>query len=142
MNSPSVDFFVVSLVLRNASGDLLLVRKRGTERFMLVGGKVEPGESHREAVVREAAEEVALDLDPAFVSLLGQWIAGAANEPGLVMASDVFVAALTGEPVASNEIEELRWLPIEPGVDYAADASLSPMLVEHVIPALLTQTQD
>ena len=81
-------------------------------------------------------------LDPASVSLLGQWIAGAANESGLVMASDVFVAALTGEPVASNEIEELRWLPIEPGVDYAADASLSPMLVEHVVPALLTQTQD
>lgn len=133
---PRVDFFVVSVTLRDERGRLLLVRKRDTERFMLPGGKVEPGETHLAAILREAAEEVSLALDPASVGLLGHWTAGAANEPGLVIASDVFTAPLPGEPVASAEIEELRWLPIEPGRDYAADASLSPMLTEHVIPAL------
>lgn len=51
----------------------------------------------------------------------------------------MFAAPLPGEPVASAEIEELRWLPIDPACDYAADALLSPMLVEHVIPALVAR---
>lgn len=132
-----VDFFVVSITLRNAQGDLLLVRKRGTDRFMLPGGKVEPGESHLAAILREVAEEVSLMLTPPSVSLLGHWTAGAANEPGMVIASDVFTAPLPGEPTASAEIEELRWLPIDGDHDYADDHTLSPMLTEHVIPALL-----
>lgn len=132
-----VDFFVVSVTLRNSRGDLLLVRKRGTHRFMLPGGKVEPDETHLAAIVREVGEEVRLTLDPASVTLLGHWSAGAANEPGLMIASDVFTAPLVGEPVASAEIDELRWLPIDGSRDYAADPSLSPMLTEHVIPALL-----
>lgn len=37
--------FVVSVALRNASGDLLVARKRGASAFMLPGGKVEAGES-------------------------------------------------------------------------------------------------
>lgn len=136
-----VDFFVVSVTLRNPSGDLLLVRKRGTDRFMLPGGKVEPGETHLDAIVREVGEEVSLTLDPASVSLLGHWTAGAANEPGLVIASDVFTAPLPGEPVASAEIDELRWLPIDRSHDYGSDPSLSPMLTEHVIPALLARLE-
>ena len=129
--------FVVSVTLRNTAGDLLLVRKRGTDRFMLPGGKVEPGETHVAAAVREVAEEVGLDLSPGSVGLLGRWSAGAANEPGMVITSDVFTAPLPGEPAASAEIEELRWLPIDPSIDHAADPSLSPMLTEHVIAVLL-----
>ena len=136
---PAPDFFVVSCTLLDRLGQLLLVRKRGTSRFMLSGGKVEAGETHLDAVLREVAEEVSLALDPAAVWLLGHWTAGAANEPGLRIASDVFAAPLPGEPVASAEIEELRWLPIDPACDYAADALLSPMLVEHVIPALVAR---
>ena len=134
---PSPDFFVVSATLRNGHGDLLLVRKRGTERFMLPGGKVESGKTHLAAILREVAEEVSLTLEPAAVSLLGHWTAGAANEPGLVIASDVFTAPLPGVPTASAEIEELRWLPIRQGVDYDGDPSLSPLLTEQVIPVLL-----
>ncbi|MDO5534933.1 MAG: NUDIX domain-containing protein, partial [Propionibacteriaceae bacterium] len=131
------DFFVVSITLLDADGRLLLVRKRGTHRFMLPGGKVEAGETHEQAIVREASEEISLNLDPATITLLGHWTAGAANEPGLVIASDVFTAPLPGEPIASAEIEELRWLPLDPDHDYATDASLSPMLIEHVLPTLV-----
>lgn len=140
--TPAGHLFVVSATFRDAAGRLLLVRKSGTQRFMLPGGKVEAGETHLEAIVREVAEEIGLDLDPASVSLLGHWSAGAANEPGLVISSDVFVAPLTGVPVASGEIAELRWLPIAGAVDYGADRSLSPMLTEHVIPALVALDQD
>lgn len=124
--------FVVSMTLRNPCGDLLIVRKQGTSVFMLPGGKVEPGETHVEAAVREVAEEVGLTLDPAAIRLLGRWSADAANEPGLVISSDVFAAPYSGEPAASGEIAEIRWLPL----DEPTDLPLAPLLVEHVIPAL------
>lgn len=124
--------FVVSMTLRNAHGDLLIVRKEGTSVFMLPGGKVEPGETHVQAAVREVSEEVGLTLDPTAVRLLGRWSADAANEPGLVISSDVFAAPHSGEPAASGEIAEIRWLPL----DEPTDLPLAPLLTEHVIPAL------
>lgn len=127
--------FVVSVTLRNASGDLLIVRKRGTTVFMLPGGKVEPGESHAAAAVREVAEEVGLALDPAEVRLLGRYTAPAANEPGWTITSEVFTAPCQGVPQASGEIEEIRWLPLgDPNA--AEDQPLAPLLVQHVLPAL------
>lgn len=128
--------FVVSVTLRNDAGDLLIVRKRGTSVFMLPGGKVEPGESHRDAAVREVAEEVGITLDPASVTLLGHWSADAANEPGLVITSDVFQAPWTGTPRVRGEIDEIRWLPLT-DADALAAQPLAPLLTEHVIPALL-----
>ncbi len=133
MDAVAPHLFVVSVTLRNAAGDLLIVRKAGTSVFMLPGGKVEPGESHRDAAIREVAEEVGITLDPASVTLLGTWSADAANEPGLVITSDVFSAPHQGEPTASGEIEEIRWLALgEP-----TDVPLAPLLTEHVIPALV-----
>lgn len=130
----SVSLFVVSVTFVNASRELLLVRKRGTAAFMLPGGKVEPGESHVDAAVREVREEIGLTLHPDQLTLLGHWSAGAANEPGLTITSDVFRAPLAGTPRPRAEIEELRWLPLTPDAIHAP--RLSPMLVEHVIPAL------
>ena len=43
---------VVAAVALVRDGHVLTVRKRGTERFMLVGGKLEPGESARDAALR------------------------------------------------------------------------------------------
>ena len=60
---------VVAAVALVRDGHVLTVRKRGTERFMLVGGKLEPGESAREAALRETREEVGLEIESA--TLLG-----------------------------------------------------------------------
>lgn len=133
-----VDFFVVSVTLLNDSGELLIVRKRGTRVFMLPGGKVEAGETSADAAVREVAEEVGISLDPSQVRLLGTWTAAAANEPGLIIGSDVFTAPFIGEPVASGEIEEIRWLPLTDPNALGAQP-LAPLLTEHVIAALLSQ---
>jgi 8-oxo-dGTP diphosphatase len=124
---------VVSAVVLLRDGAVLTVRKRGTSRFMLVGGKPEPGEDAEQCAVREAAEEVGLALTG--LELLGEFVSETANEPGHVLRSTVFTAELTGEPVAAGEIEELRWTRLDGAVEGAYD-DLAPMLEHHVIPAL------
>lgn len=127
---------ITAVCLRDDDGALLTVRKRGTERFMLVGGKPDPGESPTAAAVRETAEEVGLRLDTAQLRLLGEFEAPAANEPATWVRCTVFTAPLTGRPVPLAEIEELRWQPLDDAALAALPADLAPLLREHVIPAL------
>jgi 8-oxo-dGTP diphosphatase len=127
-----VTVFVTASVCVVRDGSLLTVRKRGTSRFMLPGGKLEPGETPVACAVREAAEEVGLVLSADDLIELGDWTSPAANEPDALVQSTVFLAP-AGQPVpeARGEIEELRWLPL-----HARSDDLAPLLVEHVLPAL------
>lgn len=59
------DIEVAGVILPAWDGSILTVRKRHTRAFMLAGGKLEPGESAREAAVREVREELGLELHPA-----------------------------------------------------------------------------
>ncbi|MFE7631662.1 DUF4031 domain-containing protein [Kocuria sp. NPDC057446] len=127
---------ITAVCLRDDDGALLTVRKRGTERYMLVGGKLDPGESAAAAAVRETAEEVGLRLDTAQLQPLGVFEAPAANEAGTWVRCTVFTAPLTGRPVPLAEIEELRWQPVDGESSAALPADLAPLLREHVIPAL------
>ncbi len=126
-------FVVAAVCLRDERGRVLTVRKRGTAAFMLPGGKLEPGESAVDAGRREVREEVGLEVDA--LTLLGRYVADAANEPGHLVDSTVFTAALTGTPCASGEIEELHWYDPNSAAP-TAGVRLAPLLVEHVLPAL------
>lgn len=124
--------FVTASVCVVRDGLLLTVRKRGTAKFMLPGGKLEPGETPVACAVREAAEEVGLALLAAELTELGDWTAPAANEPGFLVQSTVFVApALASEPQPLGEIDELRWQLLD-----GRDEDLAPLLLHHVLPAL------
>lgn len=123
---------VVAAVLRRGDGRVLTVRKRGTGRFMLPGGKPEPGESPAATCVREIAEELGAELDPALLEDFGVAEDAAANEPGRRVRG--IHLRYTGEPpeVAPRaEIAELRW--VDP---MAPTGSLAPMLVNHTLPRL------
>ena len=126
---PGDRHIVVAAVALVRDGHVLTVRKRGTERFMLVGGKLEPGESAYDAALREAREEVGLVLGSA--TLLGEFLSEAANEPGHTLHSTVFWVESDAEPVAAAEIAEVRWTPL---VDHPDD--LAPMLEHHVLPMI------
>ncbi|NLE98490.1 MAG: NUDIX domain-containing protein [Propionibacterium sp.] len=122
---------MAAVVLRRPDGDVLTVRKRGTSRFMLPGGKPEPGESPAETAVREAAEEVGIALDLERMELLGRFEAPAANEPDHLLVSTVYTHPLESTPRVAGEIAELRW---QSPTDLRDD--LAPMLVQNVFPAL------
>jgi 8-oxo-dGTP pyrophosphatase MutT (NUDIX family) len=122
---------VVSIAFVRA-GSVLTVRKRGTSRFMLVGGKPEAGESAEEAARREVEEEIGLrvgDLVP-----IGEYVGAAANEPGHQIRSTTFRADVPAgvEPEPRAEIEELRWHRL---TDPVTD-DLAPVLTEFVLPLL------
>ena len=130
MDDGPAGHIVVAAVALVRNGHVLTVRKRGTARFMLVGGKLEPGESARDAALRETWEEVGLRIEDA--TLLGEFHSAAANEPGHTLHSTVFLVESDETPVASAEIAEVRWTPLR---DHPDD--LAPMLEHHVLPALI-----
>ncbi|MGO1768965.1 MAG: NUDIX hydrolase [Microbacterium sp.] len=124
---------VSAVVLRHReSGHVLAVRKRGTRMFMQPGGKPEPGETAREAAVREIAEELTVALDPERMTLLGVFDAPAANENGYDVRGTVFVHPPVEVTRPAAEIEELRWVDIDAPL---AD-DLAPLMVDQIIPAL------
>ncbi|GAA4751928.1 NUDIX domain-containing protein [Amnibacterium soli] len=100
---------VVAALITGPDGRLLLVRKRGTDRFMQAGGKPEAGETPRAALVRELQEELGLAVSEDALEPVGAFVTDAANEAGHRLEADVF-RLVVAEPVAAQaEIEELRW---------------------------------
>ncbi|GAA2105515.1 NUDIX domain-containing protein [Brevibacterium salitolerans] len=134
---------VVAALAIVSGGELLTVRKRGTTSFMLPGGKLEPGETAAEAVVREVEEELGLSVGPEEIVPVGRFSAAAANEPGHVVQSSVFTFADAHRVLdparlrATAEIEELAWLPLHALPADTAERQLAPLTREHVVPALL-----
>lgn len=124
---------VAAVVFRDGEGRMLAVRKNGTTSFMLPGGKLEPGESAAEAAVREVSEELGVRLRVEDLTLLGEFEADAANEPGHLVRSTVFTWAGEVTPDAAAEIAELRWATL---AEIVEGAEFAPLTREHVVPAL------
>jgi 8-oxo-dGTP diphosphatase len=92
-------------IVRSPDGHLLLIR-RGTEPgrglWSIPGGRVEPGESDHEAVVRELAEETGLTVE------VGRLV-------GTVVRGDFHIAdyactAVGGTLRAGDDAADARWV--------------------------------
>lgn len=127
---------VSAVVVRDAAGRIVTVRKGGTQRFQLPGGKPDPGESPIDTAVRECAEEIGVELDPDRLHLLGTFRAPAANEAGRDVEGVVYTSPDTNAAAgatASGEIAEIRLL--DPAARPLPD-DLAHLLRDHVLPAL------
>ncbi|MBB5189806.1 8-oxo-dGTP diphosphatase [Silvimonas terrae] len=107
--SDVIDVAIIA-VIRN--GLMLCVRKRGTQRFMLPGGKPEAGETAVQCLAREIAEELQCTVDVASLRPLGSFEGVAANEAGRRVRADTFIGEITGTIELAAEIDEYRWLPL------------------------------
>ncbi len=123
---------VSAVCFRDDEGRVLTVRKRGTEAFMLPGGKQEPGESALACAVREVEEELGVVVDEAELRLVVAWRGPAANEPDTDIDSTVYATDRRVDPEAGAEIAELRW--IDPA-DHAGEP-IAPMLDLYLFPEL------
>ena len=118
----------------NERGQILLVRKRGTSKFMQPGGKPEPGELPLETVLREIKEELGLDLAPERLQYHGQWTGDAANEAQTALLAHLFSLRHDGVLEPHAELEEILW--IDPALAMQRE-DLAPLLREKVLPDAL-----
>jgi 8-oxo-dGTP diphosphatase len=90
---------------------LLVTRSKGKQVFVAPGGKLEVGETPRQALVRELYEELQLRVEPTALNQFGTFYALAAGQEDKRLQMDVFlVSNWHGELKPANEIVEIRWV--------------------------------
>ena len=94
------------VVLRD--GCVLLVHRSKYDDWSFPKGKLEPGESWEDAALREVEEETALRC-----TLRGY--VGSTHYPLREGMKEVryFLVETAGEPRAQNEVDEVRWVPLD-----------------------------
>lgn len=94
-----------------ANGRVLCARPRGKDVFYLPGGKREGAETDLQTLLREVAEELTVELDPATVVHVGTYEAQQAHGPagGVLVRMSCYTGDYSGTLAASGEIEELAW---------------------------------
>lgn len=103
---------IASVAILDTQGRLLLVRKKGSVFYQLVGGKIKAGETLVDTIIRETEEEIGLFLAPKQLTFLGQHTTEAVNERETLVCGHVYTSFLTFDfiPTVANEIEEFAWL--------------------------------
>ena len=127
--SPQV-ISVVAALIRDGSGRVLLVRKRGTDAFMQPGGKRDVGESDVAALVREINEELGCQAVAGSARAVGVFKCAAANEPGFALRAAVYSIEVEGVIMPRAEIDEALW--VDPGAP--PTVHLAPLTRDHVLP--------
>ena len=111
---------------------LMLVRKQGTQMFILPGGRHEDGEDDKAALQREIEEELNCKLKLESICFIGDFSDAAANEPDSVVTIRLYLGQVDGIATPSNEIEEIRWLcPFD-----APGMKIAPSIANKILPYL------
>lgn len=97
--------------IRVEEGKVLSTRSRGKDAYYFPGGKREAGESDLQTLVREAAEELTVEVLPETASLMGVYEAQAhGRADGVLVRMTCMTADYRGTLAPSSEIEEVVWL--------------------------------
>jgi ADP-ribose pyrophosphatase YjhB (NUDIX family) len=97
----------------------MVKRGRGPNagRWAVPGGKVDYGESMREAAVREVREETGIEVELDEVVWVGDAL-GPGDPPAWHYTLVDFSARMTGGTLrASDDAEEVAWVPLEDVLD-------------------------
>lgn len=119
----------VNVVVTNADGDVLLIRRSDNQNWAVPGGAIDLGESMVQAAVRETKEESGIDC-----SITG--LVGIYTDPKHVIlyTSDgevrqefsilLTARATGGATTPSDESSEVRWVPRKDLGSYSMDRSM------------------
>ena len=90
---------------------LLVERSQGKDIFLTPGGRIEEGETAREALVRELFEEFRIKVLDSDLEEFGTFTSRSATSGDKILTMYVFfVKSWEGEPTPDNEIEEILWI--------------------------------
>ena len=115
-DAPAVNSMVasVNVVVTNAAGEVLLIRRSDNDNWAVPGGAIDLGESMVQAAVRETREETGIDCE--VTGLVGIYtdprhvILYTSNGEARQECSVVFAARpVSGAPTPSDESREVRW---------------------------------
>ena len=116
----------VGVVLVDA-GRLLLVQ-RGHEPskglWAVPGGKVDVGETLRDAAVREVAEETGLDVEIGDVIWVGEHI----SAHGHIVLIDFLGSVVGGELSAADDADRAEWVPLRRAGDYPLTSTMHELI--------------
>ena len=127
----------VNVMVTNAGGDLLMIRRTDNDNWAVPGGAIDLGESIPAAAMRETLEETGVTCE-----ITG--LAGTYSDPRHVIlytsngeARQEFSIVLTGRaisgsPTPSDESREVRWVPRGEVADLRMDRSMR-MRIEHYL---------
>jgi len=111
----------ISLIKLNTSGllviknnKLLLAFSRNKKAWYLPGGKVDSGETSRQALIREIKEELNVTLQAGLLKFYCHITAPAYGEKNnMIMEQDCYLYELDGDIIASSEIEAVAYFDFE-----------------------------
>ncbi|MFI6388829.1 NUDIX hydrolase [Nonomuraea sp. NPDC050540] len=127
----------VNVMVTNAEGALLMIRRSDNDNWAVPGGAIDLGESIPDAAIRETLEETGITCeitglsgtysDPRHVILYTS-NGEARQEFSLVLTG----RAVTGTPTPSDESREVRWVPRDQVMELPMDRSMR-MRIEHFL---------
>jgi 8-oxo-dGTP pyrophosphatase MutT (NUDIX family) len=114
---------------------LLVCHGKGKDTFVSPGGKIEEGETPKQALIRELKEELRLDVGEEELEPFGTfyaWSAGAENVGKRICMEVFMVTTVVSDITPDNEIDEIRWVTSELPKEFA----LGSIFAHEVIPKL------
>jgi len=107
---------------------LLLAYSNNKRCFYLPGGKIDKGETARQALCREIREELNVSLDHSDLEYYAHITAAAYGEnDGVTMEQDCFITKRRIEPKANAEITEIKYFSLE---QYLNEPRIAPGAVQ------------
>jgi 8-oxo-dGTP diphosphatase len=114
--------------------DQLLMVRRGhgpaAGEWAVPGGRVEPGETAAEAVLRELEEETGVE---GFCGDLIGWVERITDEHHFVILDFAVTCLDPAEPTAGDDAAEAAWVPLDQVVERRLAPGLEQFLYEHGI---------
>jgi 8-oxo-dGTP diphosphatase len=115
---------------------MLVERSQGKPAFIGPGGRIDAGETPKQALVRELKEEFQINVNESDLEPFGRFSAEAANHPGQRVHMDVFVVKhWTGTIRPASEIEKIMWLTS----DLPTNVTLGSIFAHDIMPKLKAQ---